>query len=78
MTHFDLRARLAAIHTPALVLSGEHDRVFVPEQSREISDQIAGSHCSVIPGAGHLSSLDSADQFNVLLLNFLAAHFPVI
>lgn len=39
-----------------------------------ISDQIAGSRCSVISGAGHLSSLDSSDQFNRLLLDFLAAH----
>jgi 3-oxoadipate enol-lactonase len=78
MTQFDLRGRLAAIRTPALVISGEHDRLFSPDQSREISGQIAGSRCSVIPGAGHLSSLDSPDQFNRLLLDFLASHFPVV
>jgi 3-oxoadipate enol-lactonase len=75
MTQFDLRGRLAAISAPALVISGEHDRLFSPDQSREISDQIAGSRCSVISGAGHLSSLDSSDQFNRLLLDFLAANF---
>jgi 3-oxoadipate enol-lactonase len=68
---------MGAICTPALVLSGEHDHVFSPDQSREISGQIAGSHCSVIPGAGHFSSLDSPDQFNRLFLDFLAAYFPV-
>ena len=77
MTQFDLRERLAAIRRPALILSGEHDRVFSPDQSREISRQITGSHCSVIPGAGHLSSIDSSDQFNRLLLDFLATYFPV-
>jgi len=61
-----------------LVISGEHDRLFSPDQSREISVQIAGSRCSVIPGAGHLSSLDSPDQFNRLLLDFLASYFPVV
>jgi 3-oxoadipate enol-lactonase len=74
MTQFDLRGRLAAIRAPALVISGENDRLFSPDHGREISDQIAGSRCSVIPGAGHLSSLDSSDQFNRLLLDFLAAH----
>ena len=78
MTQFDLRGRLAAIRAPALVISGEHDCLFSPDQSREISGQIAGSRCSVISGASHLSSLDSSDQFNQLLLNFLAAHFPVV
>jgi 3-oxoadipate enol-lactonase len=74
MTQFDLRGRLAAIRAPALVISGENDRHFSPDYGREISDQISGSRCSVIPGAGHLSSLDSSDQFNRLLLGFLAAH----
>jgi pimeloyl-ACP methyl ester carboxylesterase len=32
----------------------------------------------MIPDAGHLSSLDSPDQFNQLLLDFLAAYFPVV
>ena len=62
MTQFDLRGRLAAIRAPALVISGENDRLFSPDHGREISDQIAGSRCSVISGAGHLSSLDSSDQ----------------
>jgi 3-oxoadipate enol-lactonase len=78
MSQFDLRGRLAAIRAPALVISGEHDRLFSPDLSCEISGQIAGSRCSMIPDAGHLSSLDSPDQFNQLLLDFLAAYFPVV
>ena len=78
MTKFDLRPRLAAIHAPALVISGAHDRLFQPEFGREISRAIAGSSYSVIPGAGHLSSLDSPHHFNRLLLDFLAAHFSVV
>ena len=78
MTQFDLRRRLATIGAPTLVISGERDCLFSPDQSREISGQIAGSRCSVISGAGHLSNLDSPDQFNRLLIDFLAAHFPVL
>lgn len=71
MTQFDLRGHLAAIRVPTLVISGEHDCLFSLDQSREISGHIAGSRCSMISGAGHLSSLDSRDQFNRVLLDFL-------
>jgi 3-oxoadipate enol-lactonase len=71
MTQFDLRGRLAAIRVPTLVISGEHDCLFSLDQSHEISGHIAGSRCFIISGAGHLSSLDSPDQFNRVLLDFL-------
>ena len=77
MSQFDLRGHLAATRTLALVISGEHDGLFSPQQSREMSAAIAGSGCAVISGAGHLSSLDSPDQFNRLLVDFLAAHLPI-
>ncbi len=77
MTRFDLRGRLTSIGVPALVVSGEHDRLFSPAQAQEIASGIAGSTHEIIPGAGHISSLDSADRFNRLLLDFLAARFPV-
>jgi pimeloyl-ACP methyl ester carboxylesterase len=73
MTRFDLRGRLGAIRAPALLIGGEHDRLFGPEPTREIANEIDGSACAVIPGAGHLSSLDSSDQFNRLLVDFLAS-----
>ncbi len=76
MTWFDLRARLKTIRMPALFVSGERDRLFGAEEARAMADEVAGAVCSVIPDAGHLSSLDSADRFNRLLLDFLAAHFP--
>ena len=64
--------------TGALVISGEQDRLFRPEFGEEISRSVAGSTYSTIPGAGHLSSLDSPHHFNRLLLDFLAAHFSVV
>ena len=67
-----------AVCVPTLVISGEHDRLFNSEQSREISGGIKGSCCSIILGAGHLSNLDSPDQFNRVLLDFLGGHFPTV
>jgi 3-oxoadipate enol-lactonase len=78
MNRFDLGGNLSAIRRPVLVIAGEHDQLFSPDQSRAISQEIAGSRYAMIQGAGHISSLDSPDQFNRLLLDFLAAHFPII
>jgi 3-oxoadipate enol-lactonase len=76
MTQFDLRRRLGAIQVPTLVISGEDDRLFGLDDGREISGCIVGSRWFIISGAGHLSSLDSPDQFNRALLDFLGAHRP--
>ena len=76
MNQFDLRERLGEIRAPVLVISGEHDRLFSVEHGQEIVRGIAGSSSATILGAGHLSNLDTPDQFNRLLLGFLAANFP--
>ncbi len=47
------------------------------ERGLEISREIPKSRFAMIRGGGHISSLDSPDQFNELLLEFLAAHFPI-
>jgi 3-oxoadipate enol-lactonase len=75
MRHFDQRTRLSAIGAPVLVISGEQDRIFSPEYGQVISSEIAGSRHELLLTAGHLSNLDSPDQFNRLLLAFLADHW---
>ena len=77
MNQFDLQGRLGQVRAPVLVISGERDRLFSAEHGNEIAQEIAGSSYAMIPGAGHLSSLDTPDQFNRLLSDFLAAHFPI-
>ena len=77
MNQFDLQGRLGQVRAPVLVISGERDRLFSAEHGNEIAQEIAGSSYAMIPGAGHLSSLDTPDQFNRLLLDFLAVHFPI-
>jgi 3-oxoadipate enol-lactonase len=71
MREFDVRARLAQIRQPTLVIAGEQDKLFPPEVAREVSDGIGDARLQIVPGASHISSLDSADQFNDLLLRFL-------
>jgi len=76
MATFDMRPRLSSVRLPTLVVSGEHDRLFTPAQSQEIADGIAGAAHVTIPAAAHVSSLDSADEFNWLLLDFVTATLP--
>lgn len=73
MLSFDTRDRLKEIKVPTLVIAGEQDKLFPPAEVREIADAVGGAQFAVIPGAGHLSSLDSADAFNALLAGFVAA-----
>lgn len=76
MAMFDVADRLTSVRLPTLVTSGEHDRLFSPALSQVIADRIAGAVHVTIPDAGHISSLDSADRFNRVLLDFLAARLP--
>ena len=49
----------------------EFDSLFPPPMCKEIADLIPDAKFSVIPGACHLSSLDSPKEFNELLLSFV-------
>jgi 3-oxoadipate enol-lactonase len=59
-----------AIQAPTLVLAGEHDPALAAV--RVTHERIAGSRLVLLPGAGHLSHLDSPRAFEAELLAFLA------
>jgi 3-oxoadipate enol-lactonase len=69
--NFKSSDRLKSVKLPCLVISGEFDSLFPPPMCKEIADLIPGAKFSVIPGACHLSSLDSPKEFNELLLSFV-------
>lgn len=71
MRAFDVAGRLGTIERPTLVIAGEEDKLFPPAIAREVSDAVPGAQFALIPGAAHISSLDSAGAFNELLLDFL-------
>jgi pimeloyl-ACP methyl ester carboxylesterase len=62
---------LASIHVPALIVAGEEDAITPPAVAEELQKGIAGSTLSIIPRAGHLSSLENTDAFNAALAQFL-------
>ena len=62
---------LASIHVPALIVAGEEDAITPPAVAEELQKGIAGSTLSIVPRAGHLSSLENTDAFNAALAQFL-------
>jgi pimeloyl-ACP methyl ester carboxylesterase len=69
---FDRRANLTQIRVPTLVLAGEHDRNAPPAVMKKMADAIPNATYLEMRGIGHLQNLEAPDDFDGLLLNFLA------
>jgi pimeloyl-ACP methyl ester carboxylesterase len=73
MGRSDSRPGLAGIGCPTLVLVGDGDELTPPDLSAEIADGIPGARLVMMPGAGHLSTLDQPRQVTQALLEWLQA-----
>lgn len=71
LTH-DGRTDAGEVSIPTLVTVGERDLLLPVGESRRLTDAIPGSQFHVFPGGGHLVSMESADEFNDVTLNWLA------
>jgi 3-oxoadipate enol-lactonase len=69
---FDRRASLAHIQAPTLLMAGEYAADAPPAIMKQMADAIAGSSYIEMRGVGHLQNLEAPDDFDGLLLNFLA------
>jgi pimeloyl-ACP methyl ester carboxylesterase len=69
---FDRRANLAQIAVPTLLVAGEHDRNAPPAVMKKMAQAILDSTYIEMRGVGHLQNLEAPDDFDGLLLNFLA------
>ena len=56
---------------PTLVIHGTADAYIPAADAEALHRAIAGSRLEVLPGAGHLSNIDSAAAFNAALEAFL-------
>ncbi len=70
----DMTDSLANIAVPTLIIVGEKDKVTPVTDSEFMQRKIRNSALQVIEGAGHLSNLENAAQFNSALKNFMAAN----
>lgn len=69
---FDRRANLARIDVPTLLVAGEYDRNAPPAVMKKMAATIPRSSYIEMKGIGHLQNLEAPDEFDGLLLNFLA------
>ena len=70
---FDRRANLPNIAVPTLLIAGEHDKNAPPAVMKRMADAIPRSTFIQMRGIGHLQNLEAPEDFDGLLLNFLAA-----
>ena len=66
----DLRAEVAAITVPMLIIAGEHDPVTTVDDADYLHQQIDGAFQVELP-ASHLSNIEASDEFNAALVSFL-------
>ena len=69
---FDRRAALPALAVPTLVLAGAHDRLTPPDSQRALARALPMAQLQTLP-VGHWPNLEAPDDFDALVLGFLAA-----
>ncbi len=76
MARADLRAQLPGIKAPVLVATGEADRLTPPEHAREMAALLPNAQLDIVPGCGHLLTLEQPDRMAALLLAWLRRVLP--
>jgi pimeloyl-ACP methyl ester carboxylesterase len=71
MARPDARPLLARIEAPTLVLVGAEDQITPPEVAREMAGRIPGASLVVVPGAGHLSTIEEPEPVSRALADWL-------
>jgi len=72
MARADSRPTLRSITCPVLVACGEADQLTPPEHSREIAALVPGAQLEILPGAGHMLTMEQPARVAALLLGWLA------
>lgn len=60
---------LVNLQIPVLIITSELDNLISPQQSKNMHEIAKNSKLIVIPGAGHLSSLEQVERWNVAVMN---------
>lgn len=70
MSRPDSTPLLSRISHPTLIIVGDEDVLTPPAESTSMHRAVPRSQLVTLPGAGHLSSLESPDDFSEALQNF--------
>jgi 3-oxoadipate enol-lactonase len=66
--------RLDEVHAPTLVLTGSDDVADILRIANRLASGISGATRATIAGAAHLPNLDRPEEFDRIVLGFLAAN----
>lgn len=69
-SRWDARIAATDVRAPTLVLSGDDDKTFLPEESRALAEALAHGRYATVRGAGHLPFVEQTAEFNRLVLEF--------
>jgi 3-oxoadipate enol-lactonase len=72
ISNFDVSRELSKVAVPTLIIAGEKDEGTPVSAAKAIHEQIDGSELYVVPGALHLTNVETADLFNKKLVEFLS------
>jgi 4,5:9,10-diseco-3-hydroxy-5,9,17-trioxoandrosta-1(10),2-diene-4-oate hydrolase len=67
-----IREGLGAITVPALILWGRQDRILPVSQAFDAAGRIPGARLHVFERCGHMPNVEYPEEFNRILLDFLA------
>jgi pimeloyl-ACP methyl ester carboxylesterase len=71
MARIDSRPLLQHVGCPVLVLCGQADRLTTPEHAEEMAALLPHAELHLLPGAGHMLTMEQPQQVNTLLLAWL-------
>lgn len=77
VARFDLRARLAEIELPTLVISGSRDLITPPRLGGAIARAMPNAEFEVVPHGGHMLMLERRDWLNARITAFAEQRVPV-
>lgn len=67
---------LARIRVPVAIVQSEHDEFIKPEHADYLVRSIPGAKLTLLPGVSHFAPLQRPEQFNRVMLAFLARVLP--
>jgi 3-oxoadipate enol-lactonase len=70
----DFTGRLKEIKVPTCIIVGDRDLIKGPRYARLLKEQMPHAEYHVLVGAGHASCWERPQEFNSIILGFLAKH----
>ena len=65
--------QIAAIETPFLILDGEEEEAIDLNQTKLMAVLMPNAQLLLIPGTGHFAMIEKPDEFNQIVLDYLAS-----